>query len=115
MKKTFAVWILGAAVLPIDAAAQSPPPPFARTEQRAPCRDHDPLRRPFFGETHAHTGYSFDASRIGTVALPATPTATPRGAPSTSPTRPATRPAAPSSRGRSISPSSPITRSTSAR
>ncbi len=70
MKKTFAVWILGAAVLPIDAAAQSPPPPFARTEQRAPCRDHDPLRRPLFGETHAHTGYSFDAYSIGTVALP---------------------------------------------
>ncbi len=35
--------------------------PFERTEERAACRDHDPLRRPFFGDLHVHTRYSFDS------------------------------------------------------
>jgi len=41
-------------------------PPFARTEERAPCAHHDPLRRPFFGDTHVHTAFSFDAWGQGT-------------------------------------------------
>jgi hypothetical protein len=36
--------------------------PFERTEEREACADHDPLRRPFFGDTHVHTAFSFDAS-----------------------------------------------------
>jgi hypothetical protein len=39
------------------------------TAELAPCRDGDPLRQPFFGETHIHTALSFDAwtgSRIRT-------------------------------------------------
>ena len=68
--KTTAASVLVLALLPAGAAAQSPQPPFARTEQRAPCRDSDPLRKPLFGETHSHTGYSFDAYNIGTVDLP---------------------------------------------
>jgi len=35
--------------------------PWQRTEQRADCADFDVLRQPFFGETHVHTGRSFDA------------------------------------------------------
>ncbi len=35
---------------------------FERTEHREACAQHDPLRRPFFGDTHVHTAYSFDAS-----------------------------------------------------
>src|SRR5262245_23130868 len=35
---------------------------FERTEAREPCASYDPLRQPFFGETHLHTGLSFDAS-----------------------------------------------------
>jgi hypothetical protein len=35
---------------------------FERTEVREPCANYDPLRQPFFGETHLHTGLSFDAS-----------------------------------------------------
>jgi len=35
--------------------------PFERTEDREPCKSFDPLRQPFFGETHVHTSFSFDA------------------------------------------------------
>ena len=41
-----------------------------RTEARAPCQDHDPLRRPFFGDTHVHTALSFDAWVQGTRGRP---------------------------------------------
>ncbi len=37
-------------------------PPYDITEVREPCADHDPLRQPYFGTTHLHTGLSFDAS-----------------------------------------------------
>ncbi len=37
-------------------------PPFEVTEEREPCASRDPLRRPFFGDTHVHTTYSFDAN-----------------------------------------------------
>ncbi len=42
-----------------DAVARDRP--YAVTEQREECADYDPLRRPFFGDTHVHTAYSFDA------------------------------------------------------
>ena len=34
---------------------------FRRTEERATCDHYDPLRRPFFGDLHVHTSYSFDS------------------------------------------------------
>jgi hypothetical protein len=40
------------------------------TEQREPCAEHSPLRRPFFGDTHVHTAFSQDASTQGTRNLP---------------------------------------------
>jgi len=52
------------AAAPIASAVQTPPdhPPFERTEEREPCTDYDPLRRPHFGDLHVHTAWSFDAS-----------------------------------------------------
>ncbi len=49
--------------LPGALAADAPdgPLPFERTEVRAPCAHYYPLKQPFFGETHIHTAYSFDA------------------------------------------------------
>ena len=44
--------------------------PFERTECRATCDHYDPLKQPFFGETHLHTAYSFDASTLDTRNLP---------------------------------------------
>ena len=34
---------------------------YAVTEERQPCRRFAAERRPFFGDTHVHTAYSFDA------------------------------------------------------
>lgn len=37
---------------------------------RTPCAEHDPLRRPFFGDLHVHTGVSMDARIQGTSTTP---------------------------------------------
>ena len=37
-------------------------PSFTRTEEREPCSDYEPLRRPHYGDLHVHTAWSFDAS-----------------------------------------------------
>ncbi len=52
------------------AGSGETPPPFAVTEERARCDDHDPLRQPFFGDTHVHTVLSFDAWGQGTRGRP---------------------------------------------
>jgi len=44
--------------------------PYTVTEEREECESFDPLRRPFFGDTHVHTAYSFDASTQDTRATP---------------------------------------------
>lgn len=36
--------------------------PYAVTEKREPCTDYNNNKKPFFGDTHVHTAYSFDAS-----------------------------------------------------
>jgi hypothetical protein len=36
-------------------------PPFRRTESRERCASYDRHRRPFFGDLHVHTTFSFDA------------------------------------------------------
>jgi hypothetical protein len=61
-----AAFMRGGAVLAVALAAvllaASLAVAFERTEVREPCAHYDPLRQPFFGETHLHTGLSFDAS-----------------------------------------------------
>ncbi|MFK8019298.1 MAG: DUF3604 domain-containing protein [Pseudomonadales bacterium] len=39
---------------------------YSITEQRQPCREYTELKRPYFGDTHVHTGLSQDASTQGT-------------------------------------------------
>jgi len=66
-----AVGALAAVAIPCAtsrAAADAGQPPPA--EARPPCAIHDPLRRPFFGDTHVHTALSFDAWGQGTLAGP---------------------------------------------
>lgn len=53
-----------------DAEPVSPRDGFARTEERLGCRDFDPLRKAFFGDTHVHTAISFDAWGQGTRGRP---------------------------------------------
>ncbi len=48
------------------AGALAQPGPWARTETREPCANFDPLRQPYFGDTHVHTVYSSDAVFVGT-------------------------------------------------
>jgi Protein of unknown function (DUF3604) len=43
-------------------ATENIAPPFVRTEQREPCTDYQPLRKPHFGDMHVHTAWSFDAN-----------------------------------------------------
>ncbi len=42
-------------------AAEPSALPFERTEDRTPCESFDRQRRPFFGDLHVHTRYSFDS------------------------------------------------------
>jgi hypothetical protein len=39
---------------------------FERTEERQPCAERNPLRNPYFGDTHVHTTFSYDAWGQGT-------------------------------------------------
>ena len=57
---------LALAVPASTARAQLP-----RSEQREDCAHHEPLRRPFFGDTHVHTALSFDSVGQGTRNRPA--------------------------------------------
>lgn len=42
----------------------------AAIAQHVPCDHRDPLRQPFFGDTHVHTAYSFDARSQDTRGTP---------------------------------------------
>ncbi len=56
-------WLACSADEPAAPARSAPVPPLVvARDAREPCAEHDPLRRPFFGDTHVHTGFSQDAS-----------------------------------------------------
>jgi len=52
------VWLWALALFGPAASAA----PFERSEEREPCAARVAERRPFFGDTHVHTAFSFDAS-----------------------------------------------------
>jgi hypothetical protein len=58
--------LIALALLALAARALAAEPAFTRSEERADCAANDPLRRPFFGDTHVHTGFSLDANLGGT-------------------------------------------------
>jgi hypothetical protein len=61
---------VAAALLAAPAFAQNPPVPFERTEADPGCVSFEQTRQPFFGDTHVHTGLSFDAAIGGVVTTP---------------------------------------------
>lgn len=63
-----------------DSAIAPQERPYEITEQREPCADFTHLRRPYFGDTHVHTAWSFDASSQDTRNKPADAYAFAKGA-----------------------------------
>ncbi|MCP3985517.1 MAG: DUF3604 domain-containing protein [bacterium] len=61
-------WLTFLALL-ITAAAHAGAE-YERTEVREDCASFDPLRRAYYGDTHVHTTFSFDAWGQGTLAGP---------------------------------------------
>lgn len=45
-----------------QASAPLPQRSYKITEEREPCSNYEPLRRPHFGDMHVHTTWSFDAN-----------------------------------------------------
>jgi hypothetical protein len=80
LRPSAALLVSFAVVAAARCAAVEPPPPWQRTETRAPCASYDPLREPFVGELHVHTGYSFDALIGDTRTTPADAYAFAKGA-----------------------------------
>jgi hypothetical protein len=65
-------WLVLLAILAVVAPSMpAGPPPWHRTESRQPCAAFDPLREPFFGDIHVHTGFSHDARLWATTVTPA--------------------------------------------
>ena len=58
--------LLGSLVLAGFSRGEEPSRPYSITEEREPCSNYTPLRRPHFGDTHVHTAFSFDANIQGT-------------------------------------------------
>ncbi len=56
---------VGALTCKLPVAPQPPNP-----DAREPCTNHDPLKRPFFGDLHVHTNLSLDADLQGTRTSP---------------------------------------------
>ncbi len=62
-------WLAVALLWPITTAvAESRPYPI--TEERTACSAYEPFKRPFFGDTHVHTAFSFDANTQDTRITP---------------------------------------------
>lgn len=45
----------------VSLVSSPPSLAFERTEEREDCAQNDPQRRPFFGDLHVHSSYSFDS------------------------------------------------------
>ncbi len=66
--QTLCTWLLTLSLAALSACAdRSLPPPPKPTAQ---CGEHDSLRKPYFGDLHVHTTFSFDVPVFGVGATP---------------------------------------------
>ncbi len=68
--RTVLIAVLVYAASAAAAWADLPTRDWTRTETRADCASYNPLRTPFFGETHIHTSFSGDAVFVRVRATP---------------------------------------------
>ncbi len=52
-------------VVAVVLGRMMPAEALERSEQRTACNDHNPLGNVYFGDTHVHTSFSFDANALG--------------------------------------------------
>lgn len=68
-------WLVSTLLLLLVTGMSKPPetptPPTVTEPNIGDCTQYSPLKNPYFGDLHVHTGYSMDAAQFGAIKTPA--------------------------------------------